>query len=211
MRIAISGVERSLGRFLCQKFLDDSHEVVIVPQELLKDTLSLIAIYEGCTCIINLVGEEAYECMQSSDVESIRDEQNGCIVEAFANMKKLPELFICISSNVVTSKIKGVRLISQWEKEVMGAENHGVRSVAYATNIILGKNEMTKKLFSVFKRGFGRGFKNSDAFFNWVHQDDIYGAILWAIEDKSVKGAYNLVAPDSMKNSKFYELLSTTV
>lgn len=100
------------------------------------------------------------------------------------------------------------KLCVEWEKEVTLAEKYNVRTVIVRSGIILDKNEgALPKMVMPFKFFVGGPIGNGEQKFPWIHIDDEVGIILFALENKAVKGPINAVAPDSITSSQ----LSSTI
>jgi hypothetical protein len=55
--------------------------------------------------------------------------------------------------------------------------------------------------------GLGTYFGNGQAWWSWVHREDVCRAFLWAIENQSAEGTFNLTSPNPVRGK---ELVETT-
>lgn len=96
-----------------------------------------------------------------------------------------------------------------WELEAKKVEGSvGVRTVILRFGIILGKEGgALKQMLPPFKMGVGGVIGNGKQWMSWVHLEDICQMILWAIQTKSARGAYNAVSPDPVRNHGFTKTL----
>jgi uncharacterized protein (TIGR01777 family) len=53
------------------------------------------------------------------------------------------------------------------------------------------------------KLGIGSAIGNGNQYFPWIHIDDLCNIYIKAIEDTTMKGAYNAVAPEYISNKQF--------
>lgn len=60
------------------------------------------------------------------------------------------------------------------------------------------------QLYPFFRFGFGICMGNGSQFLPWIHIDDVCRLVLFAIENNSVEGIVNGVAPEVMFN--FFEI-----
>ncbi len=88
-----------------------------------------------------------------------------------------------------------------WEKEIDAIADLGIRVVKIRTGIALSEKggalmEIVKpvRLFAGAPLGSGRQFMS------WIHVDDLCGIFIKAVEDPSLTGAYNGVAPNPVTN-----------
>jgi uncharacterized protein (TIGR01777 family) len=89
------------------------------------------------------------------------------------------------------------RLCVEWEAAAREAEALGVRVVLMRTSVVFGKGaDALQRLALPFKLFAGGPLGSGRQWFPWIHLDDTIGLYRHAIEDESVNGPLNLVAPD---------------
>ncbi len=92
----------------------------------------------------------------------------------------------------------------QWENSVGAISALGIRTVILRTGIVLAKNGgAIAKLILPAKLGLSSALGNGNQFFPWIHSDDLCDMYLKAIEDVSMNGVYNAVAPQHVSNKDF--------
>lgn len=96
----------------------------------------------------------------------------------------------------------------QWEEIATAFNNSGVRSVVLRTAVVIAKrNSVLQKLKPLFKLGLGTFAGTGNQYFPWIHIHDLCQIYLKAIEDGSMSGPYNAVAPGHITMKDFvYEL-----
>lgn len=100
------------------------------------------------------------------------------------------------------------KTVEDWEKKADEAKQHGTR-VAYGRfGIILGKEEGALPLMALpYKMGVGGQVGSGKQWVSWVHVSDVAAALLYAIENESIKGPFNVTAPDPKQMNEFGKIL----
>lgn len=93
----------------------------------------------------------------------------------------------------------------QWEEQAKKFTSElDVRSVSIRTGVVLAKeSDLIKKLLLPIKLWMGAPLGSGMQYMSWIHIDDLCGIYLKAIEDETMKGAYNAVAPEFVTNKQF--------
>lgn len=95
----------------------------------------------------------------------------------------------------------------QWEQVGTQIATLGIRTVVLRTGVVLAPNEgALAKLRIPVALGIGSALGSGNQYVPWIHHDDICGMYLKALEDTTMHGAYNAVAPTHTTN---YELTKT--
>ena len=94
------------------------------------------------------------------------------------------------------------KLAQDWENEAIKAKDYGVRLVIARIGIVLGKDggalaEMTKP----FRFFVGGPLGDGKQWFPWIHVRDLCRAILFSIENTTMSGPMNCVAPNPVRNA----------
>ncbi len=92
----------------------------------------------------------------------------------------------------------------QWEKAAMDIEQEGIRTALFRIGIVLDKNggalaEISKPIHFGLAAYFGDG----KAWYSWIHNDDLCNLLIWAVQNHDIKGIYNAVAPNPVRNLEF--------
>ena len=99
----------------------------------------------------------------------------------------------------------------EWELAAIDAEALDVRVVRMRTGLALGRGGVLKQLLPLFRAGLGGRIGSGRQWFPWVHLDDEVGIILRALDDRSLSGPINAVAPEEVRNAAFAQSLSAAV
>jgi uncharacterized protein (TIGR01777 family) len=90
-----------------------------------------------------------------------------------------------------------------WEAAAKRAESLGVRVVSARLGIVLGRNGGALEQMAVpFRMFVGGPIGSGKQPVSWVHLDDAVGILLRAIDDDSISGPVNVVAPNVVTNEE---------
>lgn len=89
------------------------------------------------------------------------------------------------------------RVSQQWEAAARQAQSSGVRVVLVRTALVFGRGALAFQLLTLPFRVFAGGpLGDGRQWFTWIHIDDLVGLYRLALEDLTVSGPINAVAPD---------------
>lgn len=93
---------------------------------------------------------------------------------------------------------------TQWEAAADSFTPLAERVIKLRIPMVLAKNDGgLKKLTPLVNLGLGAAFGSGKQIVSWVHIDDLCNAFLTGIENNSLKGVYNVVAPEQVTNELF--------
>lgn len=177
--------------------------------------------------VINAAGEPILEPTRlwtSKFKKSVWDSRvltNQCLVDAINKMNtQKPKLFISFSGVGIyppnTDKCKpytesyDVKEFDYLSKLAIGIEKSAipksddVRSVIIRLGVVFGRQGgFISQLYPFFRFGFGICMGNGSQFLPWIHIDDVCRLVLFAIENNSVEGIVNGVAPEIVTHHYF--------
>ncbi len=220
MRIAICGASGFIGTCISRDLVSGGHEVVRIGREHFKDSDSLLSSITSCEAIVNLCGAPIVKKWDESYKHELyvsRIETTRKLIKEISKLEKKPSLFISASAVGIykndlvhddDSKLYGASylalLTKDWETEASKVENLGIRSVIFRLGVVLGRDGGAMSGFRrTFKIGFGVVLGDGNQPFSWIHIDDVVDIFKRAIENKSMQGIYNLVAPESVTLKTF--------
>lgn len=88
-----------------------------------------------------------------------------------------------------------------WEKSAEKIATLGIRTAKIRVGIVLSeKGGALPKLLQPIRFGFGAALGSGKQWMSWIHIDDLCNVFIKAIEDESMNGAYNAVAPNPVTN-----------
>lgn len=91
-------------------------------------------------------------------------------------------------------------LVRDWESAAREAESLA-RVVLLRIGIVLGAHGgALDKMVPLFKLGLGGRLGSGRQWVSWIHEDDLVALVLRGIDDASIEGPVNLVAPVPVRN-----------
>lgn len=105
-----------------------------------------------------------------------------------------------------------VECCKQWEQAADEIAQLGVRTVKFRIGIVLAKEggalaEFVKPL----RLGIGGYFGNGQAWYSWIHRDDVCRFFIWAMEHAAVQGVFNAVAPQPARNKDLIKSIASAL
>lgn len=89
----------------------------------------------------------------------------------------------------------------QWEAAADHVAALGIRTVKLRIGVVMAKEGGALAEFvTPLRLGLGAYFGDGKAWYSWIHYRDVCRMVEWAIENKSVNGVYNAVAPNPVRN-----------
>ena len=96
----------------------------------------------------------------------------------------------------------------RWEAAAEEAERLGVRVVRLRTGFVIGRHAPAfQRMMAPFRFFAGGWYGRGEQWFPWIHIRDAVGGYLQALENRSLSGPVNLVAPESVRVLDFTKLL----
>jgi uncharacterized protein len=176
----------------------------------------------GADAVVNLAGASIAGTRWTQQgkmvLRSSRVRTTGSLVSALGRLKTVPKVLVSASAigyygsrghEVLTEESKPgddflAKVAVDWEAEAKKAEALGMRVVLARFGIILAKHggalPQMMRPFTFFvggKMGSGRQWMS------WVTLDDVIGVIRYALDNPSVSGVLNVVAPQPVCNAEF--------
>ena len=99
----------------------------------------------------------------------------------------------------------------EWEKEVDALKDK-FRIVKIRTGVVLSEDGVAmRKLTMPIKFFVGAPLGSGKQFVNWIHIDDVCRIYLKAVEDPSMEGVFNAVAPNPVTNAEMMRELASVL
>lgn len=96
------------------------------------------------------------------------------------------------------------QLCAHWETLAKAAESEKTRVCLIRTGVVLAKEGgALSKMKLPFKLGIGGPIGSGKQYMPWIHLDDMLNAILWLLDNPTLSGPFNLVAPYAVRNEQF--------
>jgi len=235
MRVVIAGASGLVGSALIPELENNGHDVVRLVRNSPRagelewhpnqDEIDP-AMLDGFDAVINLAGESIAEGRWTEEKKKrIRDSRvhgTHLLSEGIAKLTRKPRAFLCASATGIYGDRGDERLDEQsesgggflagvcreWEKACEPAIKAGVRVVNLRFGPILARaGGMLEKMLTPFKMGLGGKIGSGKQYISWVAIDDVVAAMKLALEDESIRGPLNIVAPNPVTNERFTKAL----
>ncbi|MFY7972320.1 MAG: TIGR01777 family oxidoreductase [Flavobacteriales bacterium] len=96
-----------------------------------------------------------------------------------------------------------------WEEEAQKARVNGARVALLRIGVVLDQREgALGKMIPFFKMGLGSAVGRGSQYMSWIHLHDLARMLVFAVENKTVEGAYNAVAPAPVTNKQISKSLA---
>jgi len=95
-----------------------------------------------------------------------------------------------------------------WEKAVDEGQDIGLRIVKFRTGVVLDKSGALAKMATPIKFYAGSPIGSGKQWVSWIHWRDVVDMYLFAIENESLTGVYNMVAPKPVDNKKLTQAIA---
>lgn len=184
----------------------------------------------GADAVVNLAGasiaggrwtKARKQLLRTSRIDTTR-----ALVGALAKMNVRPRVLVSASAIGIYGDRGEERLTEEskpgtdflaglardWEAEALKAEALGIRVVLARFGLILAQHGgALAKMLLPFKLGVGGSLGSGKQWMSWITLEDVVGVVRLAIENGSVRGTVNVVAPKPVQNAEFTKLLAKTL
>jgi uncharacterized protein (TIGR01777 family) len=100
------------------------------------------------------------------------------------------------------------RVCAAWEAEALAASEHGVRVVIPRTGVVLSHSGgALARMLPFFKAGLGGPIAGGRQYMPWIHEDDVIGGMVFAVDTPALSGPVNLTGPDPVTNRELARTL----
>ena len=238
MKILIAGASGFVGRALVPLLQARGHEVISLvrnraagPGEIAWNPADGLppGAYQGIRAVINLCGENIAsnrwtkarkKRLVHSRIEPVEAlvaglRQSGAAVKVFLSASALGYYGNTGDFSVTEESRPGegflARLCIEWEAATHGAEDLGLRLVRLRMGMVLGPGGALEKMAPIFRAGLGGHLGSGRQWMSWISRQDAVRAILWCLENESVRGPVNLCSPNPVMNTEFTRGLAQAV
>ena len=99
-----------------------------------------------------------------------------------------------------------------WEGAAKQAEALGVRVAVIRIGVVLDKEGgALRQMLTPFKMFAGGPVGGGKQWMSWIHNDDLVGLIVFALENAQASGPINGTAPHPVRNAEFSKSLSSVL
>ena len=181
-------------------------------------------VLDGVDAVIHLAGESIAQRWTDAVKARIlhsRVDSTRLLVDSILAQDKRPTYIAAsgisyygIDSERILNETSGsgkgflAEVTRQWEGAAQSLTEAGVRTVFLRTGIVLSaRGGALAKMLTPFKLGVGGRIGHGRQKMSWISLPDLVSAYVFAVENVSVRGAVNAVAPEPVTNSKFTKTL----
>lgn len=186
------------------------------------------AAFEGITGIVHLAGEgiadARWTAKRKQQVIDSRVKSTSLLFDALQRNHVRPEVFVGASAvgfygAVTTEKIFREddapaedflgSCCALWEQSYVPFIDSGIRTAIIRVGVVLSPDGgALKKMADPIRKGFGSALGSGKQFVPWIHEEDIRGIFFKALEDESMSGIFNAVAPEHATNAQLTQLIA---
>ncbi len=241
MKILVTGSTGLVGSALIPVLEAKGHQIVRLVRtapknreteifwDIEKGTLNADEL-EGIDAAVHLAGENLAEGRWTEEkkrrILESRAKGTRLLSEALAKLKRKPQVLVSASAvgfygnrgdELLTEQSSsGSDFVSEvcreWELATQPAAQAGVRVVNLRFGVIFSRESgALKKMLFPFKMGVGGKLGSGQQYMSWITVDDAVGVIEFAIENESLRGPVNAVAPDAVTNKEFTKALGSAL
>ena len=226
MIVAISGASGFIGQALIRKFQHKDWGYRIISRESLKlsDHEFLVQFIENADVVINLAGapiSKKWTPGYKEELIASRVNTTRKIAAAINMAERKPSVFISASAigiyNSTETHTENSKLFAsnylakiciEWEKEAQAAAG-STRLVIFRLGLVLGVDGgALGKMNRLFRAGLGGKLGSGMQPVSFIHIRDLIDAIIFAIENGTIAGIVNAVAPSLIDNTEFTKKLA---
>jgi uncharacterized protein (TIGR01777 family) len=181
-----------------------------------------LAKLEACDCAVHLAGANLsarrWTAAYKKTILDSRLDSSRALVSVFSRLKTPPRVLVCASATgiygdrgdepLTEDSAPGTGYLAEvckaWEQAAEAARGLGMRVVHLRFGVVLtpGAGAM-QKLLPVFRAALGGRLGNGRQWMSWIALEDVTRAILFALDNDSMSGAYNTVSPQPVTNREF--------
>lgn len=106
----------------------------------------------------------------------------------------------------------GHELCQRWEHAALEAEKLGVRVCLLRTGLVVGKDGgFLARMLPLFRLGLGGSIGSGCQWMSWIHRDDHIAIMGKLLSDPSLRGVFNVTAPNPVTNAEFTATLAAVL
>ncbi len=180
---------------------------------------------KGIEAVVHLAGESIAETWTDEKKKRIRKsrvEGTRTLVDALKKLDDPPKIFVSASAigfygsrgdEILTEESEPgegflPEVCIEWEAEGDKAKEFGARVAIPRIGVVLSKDGgALEKMLTPFKFGVGGTVGSGEQWMSWVAIDDLIKALVFAVENEKLEGAFNVTSPNPVRNEEFTDTL----
>jgi uncharacterized protein (TIGR01777 family) len=236
MKILITGSHGLVGKTLISELVKDGHEIVSLVRHKSEGASEIewhpnqrsidSERVSGFDVVVHLAGESIASGRWTDEkkrkIRESRVDGTTLLSRALAQSSKAPAAFISASAigyygnradELLNEKsAPGNDFLAEvcvaWERATGEAEARGVRTVHARFGIILDQEGgALAKMLTPFRMGVGGRIGDGKQWMSWIALVDVIKGLKFVIENESIAGPVNFVAPNPVTNGEFTKTL----
>ncbi|HYN84355.1 MAG TPA: TIGR01777 family oxidoreductase [Pyrinomonadaceae bacterium] len=185
---------------------------------------------EGHDAAVHLAGEPIAEGRWTDEkkrrIRESRAKGTRLIAETLARLERKPQVLVSASAvgfygnrggDVLREEsASGEDFLSEvcreWETSTLAASEAGIRVVHARIGVVLAREGgALQKMLTPFKLGVGGVIGSGEQYMSWVDLEDLVRAVEFAVENSTLRGPVNVVAPRPVTNAEFTKTLGSVL
>jgi uncharacterized protein len=178
------------------------------------------AALEGVDFVVNLAGagiaDRRWTAARKRELVQSRVQSAEVLRRAFEREAKRPRAYVSASAigfygnsgedlmletSAPADQSFMVECCQKWEQAADAVAALGIRTVKLRIGVVLAtEGGALAEFVKPLRFGLGTYFADGQAWYSWIHRDDVCRAFVWALENESVEGIFNAVAPQPVRN-----------
>lgn len=184
----------------------------------------------GADTVIHLSGANVaarrWTLKYKQEIVSSRVDSTLALVRAVTRLSPPPRVLLCASAIGIYGE-RGDEILTEdsspgtgfladtcvaWERAAQAAEQAGIRLVHLRFGVVLSAaGGALAKLLPIFRLGLGGNLGSGRSWMPWITLDDAVSVVCACIQNESLHGPVNTVAPQSVTNAEFTLALASAL
>ena len=231
MKIVVSGATGFIGTALALVLQKEGHEVVRLTRgapgpgalhwDPARGEIDRAGL-AGTNAVVHLAGEgiaaRRWNAQHKARVLDSRVRGTYLLAETIAGLDPPPEVLVSASAvgfygdrgdeKLTEDSPAGSeflpRVCRAWEASTQPAEAAGIRVVHIRSGIVLSRRGgALPPILLPFRLGFGGRLGSGRQWWPWISLEDEVRAVIWCLEQETLRGPVNLVAPAPVRQAEF--------
>jgi len=177
------------------------------------------AALQGVDYVVNLAGagiaDKRWTKARKEELVQSRVQSAALLAREFKRMAEPPKAYISASAigyygntwetmvhedSPTADRSFMVDCCQQWEKAADQMTPLGIRTVKFRIGVVMAKEGgALAEIVNPLRFGLAAYFGDGQAWWSWIHREDVCRAFSWAMENQQAVGVYNLVAPSPVR------------
>ena len=222
----VVGISRRPGSVDASSAADGAGQSTVA-WDVAEGTIDASAL-EGLDAIVHLAGESIggrWTAARKAAIMSSRVDSTRLLAGVIRELEAKPSVFVCGSAigfygnrgdeELTERSLPGDGFLAEvcmrWERAAVPISDAGVRLVRIRTGLVVGPGaEAIDRMAKITRLGAGGPLGTGRQWWSWISLDDEVRAIRHLI-DSDVSGAFNLTAPNPVRQRDFQRALSASL